>query len=304
MEWEMPYEVEELMPVFQTLARRYTSNESSSVSYERAEVLMEAVAYCIREFFCKEDAPLVTAESEQDENVNFLSSKTLPSAKEAYEEGLKKVREKTQKAKELFDLIFDHFSDYGLECLSDTVIKGMPAFFLYYDPWFEPQNHRLTLDYPVIGGIGERTGIDAIYYYLHCIEIEQSFLGKLSGEYVHSVLKSWSENCFGEGKGYQGQICNIAQIVMRNLFGSWLVQKSVKERGFQKDQLSELSFLLLSRKKEERPAYCKRLFKAFLEGYGMGGPAAYDYFSKDVEDFLVEVENAQKQDRLSVIFVQ
>lgn len=45
----MHNEIEELLPVVAKLAERYTSKESSSVSYKTAEQLMEAVVYCINE---------------------------------------------------------------------------------------------------------------------------------------------------------------------------------------------------------------------------------------------------------------
>lgn len=309
MEWEMPYEAEELLPVFQKLARRYTSNESSSVSYDRAQVLMEAVVYCIREYFCEEEASLDCFGMEGEENGFYLQGTALPPVETAYEEGLKKVKEKAKKAKLCYDRVLEHFSDYGMECLSDTVVKGMPAFFLYYDPWYEPQNHRLTLDYPILGGIGERTGVDAIFCYLKAIEIEQSFLEKVGEEYVREVLNCWSEHCFGKGFGYRGQFCNVAQLVLRNLFGSFLVEKPVSEPGFSKEQLLEISDILLPRgdargnRKTETIAYAKRLFRAFLQRFGMD-EAACVYFLKDVEDFMAEVENASSNNRLSVIFVR
>lgn len=303
---EMPYEAEELMPVFQKLARRYTSNESTSVSYDRAQVLMEAVVYCIQEYFRQEEAVQDCFLADEEENGLFLQETTIPPAETAYEGGLKKVRKKAENAKLCYDRILGHFSAYGMECLSDTVLKGMPAFFLSYDPWYEPQDHRLTLDYPILGGIGERTGVDAIFYYLQAIEIEQSFLEKAGEGYVREVLTCWSEQCFGQGRGYQGQFANVAQIVLRNLFGGFLVQKQVSEPGFSKEQLLEISDILLSRGEEQKTetiAYVKRLFQFFLEGCNMG-EAACKYFLLDVEDFLAEVENASRYNRLSVIFVR
>ena len=45
------YGLEEILPVVIYLTNKYTSGESSSVPYEKAEMLMEAVLYCIRECF-------------------------------------------------------------------------------------------------------------------------------------------------------------------------------------------------------------------------------------------------------------
>lgn len=45
------YDMAELLPVAAWLTDKYTSRESSSVTYETAAVLMEAVCYCIQECF-------------------------------------------------------------------------------------------------------------------------------------------------------------------------------------------------------------------------------------------------------------
>lgn len=50
----MDYEMEELLPIVATLAEKYTGGESSSISYEKAGQLMEAVMYCIRETNARE----------------------------------------------------------------------------------------------------------------------------------------------------------------------------------------------------------------------------------------------------------
>lgn len=45
----MEYPMEELIPILAELTDRFTSKESTSVSYERARQLMEAILYCIRQ---------------------------------------------------------------------------------------------------------------------------------------------------------------------------------------------------------------------------------------------------------------
>ncbi len=45
----MDYEMEELVPIVGKLAEEYTAYESTSITYEKAEQLMEAVLYCIHE---------------------------------------------------------------------------------------------------------------------------------------------------------------------------------------------------------------------------------------------------------------
>ena len=60
----MGYQLEELIPLVAELATGYGGYEHTSITYERAEMLMEAVLYCIHEcaehtsgeYICKEQA--------------------------------------------------------------------------------------------------------------------------------------------------------------------------------------------------------------------------------------------------------
>ena len=45
----MDYGMSELVPIVGKLAEKYTGHEHTSISYEKAEQLMEAVLYCICE---------------------------------------------------------------------------------------------------------------------------------------------------------------------------------------------------------------------------------------------------------------
>ena len=44
------YKMEELIPIVADLVKKYTGNESTSVTYEKAQQLMDAVIYCIKEY--------------------------------------------------------------------------------------------------------------------------------------------------------------------------------------------------------------------------------------------------------------
>ena len=46
----MEYQMEELLPLVSALTDKFTSKESSSVTYETAQMLMEAVLFCIQEY--------------------------------------------------------------------------------------------------------------------------------------------------------------------------------------------------------------------------------------------------------------
>lgn len=109
------YGLEEILPVVIYLTNKYTSGESSSVPYEKAEMLMEAVLYCIRECFTWNTAGVLPA-------VNSLS------ARQAYDKGYEYVTEKVKMARGLYDGLITDFEDYGCLNYRKTVLEGLPAF--------------------------------------------------------------------------------------------------------------------------------------------------------------------------------
>ena len=80
----MDYEMEELLPVVARLTETYTGFEHTSITYEKAEQLMGAVLYCIREL------ELPGGET--------LASKERISAQQAYEIGVACVEKKAKEA--------------------------------------------------------------------------------------------------------------------------------------------------------------------------------------------------------------
>lgn len=193
MDGEMHYEVEELVPIVGRLAREYTGGESTSVTYEKAEQLMGAVLYCIRE-----------AEGAGGEE-GALAGRM--SAVQAYEAGLSRVKEKVKAALALYHGILPEFDSYGNRCLEDTFLKGMPEFFKWYDVKFEPQNTIVTLDYPVLKDLSGDAGVDRIFGFLRCLRLEQRFLRRFPKEFVQKALD-------GAGAGRNGAAENLCGIVL------------------------------------------------------------------------------------------
>lgn len=191
----MHYEMEELIPIVGRLAEKYTANESTSVTYEKAEQLMGAVLYCIHEAEqqgWQEGDASGNIEGASDRHPLTVTEKKL-SAKQAYEAGAACVEQKTRKALKLYHEILPEFQSYDNACLNDTFVRGFPEFFKWYDVKFQPQNTILTLDYPVLKDISGLSGIDKVYAFIKCIRLEQQFLRKFPRSYVAEILEQYAQ---------------------------------------------------------------------------------------------------------------
>ena len=213
----MDYEMEELVPIVGKLAEKYTSHESTSITYEKAEQLMGAVLYCIHELW------------ESSGNAPSLNKKL--SAQRVYEMGAAYVRDKTGKALDLYNRILPEFCHYENKCLYDTFVKGIPEFFKWYDVQFEPQNTILTLDYPLLKDISEYTGIDKIFEFIKAIGLEQKFLKLFPAGYVINILSKYNRN-------WQESMDNICEIVFIHVIGHIILGKSLTVIELEEDDYS------------------------------------------------------------------
>jgi len=197
MEIIMDYQMEELLPIVSELAQKYVGYESTSITYEKAQALMEAVIFCLNEY--------------NSSYTNGLVHKDI-SVREQYATGAKLVLKKVEDIRNIFNEISLRFEDFGVKCLYDTVQKGIPQFLKWYDIKFCPQNTILTLDYPLLIDCSSLTGADAVYKYIRAIQTEQKFLGAFDKTYVMMVLEKYNSE-------YRDMIENICSIVLTNIIG-------------------------------------------------------------------------------------
>lgn len=184
------YPIEELVAVVGKITDKYTSKESSSVTYDTAAMLMGAVIYCLEEY---------RREKEQDIHYTKPSDGRLEAAVieqidislwDAYTQGYQLVLDKVYAAKRLYHRLLKDFEGYHCYNYIDTLQNGMPAFFRHYDAKYKPQDHILTLDYPTLGILKNIQGVDIIYEYLQYIQIESTFLRAFPDIAVENLLRS------------------------------------------------------------------------------------------------------------------
>lgn len=173
------------------MVAKYTSNESSSVTYEKARQLMGAIIYSTEHFEVGES--------------DLATSNILP-VEEVYRRGFEAVVEKVIKTKEKYNDLMGFFDHYENRNYRDTVEKAIPGFFIHYDARFAPTENIITMDYPIFNLDMELEGIDMIAQYIDAIYKEQQFLMKFPREYVISELRSFHRT-------YENEFFNIKEIL-------------------------------------------------------------------------------------------
>lgn len=267
----MDYEMEELVPIVGKLAEKYTANESTSITYEKAEQLMGAILYCIHEL--------------KEINGNTLTLDEKIPAQKAYEIGAACVKEKTEKALNLYNRIVPGFYHYENQCLYDTFVKGIPEFFKWYDMRFEPQNTIVTLDYSVLRDITEYTGIDKIFEYIKSVGLEQKFLQLFPAGYVTNILSKSNRNWKESGD-------NICGMVFTYVIGRILTGKSLTEFELEEADYSYIQKLFMQDTLEDAKKRMEAALEMFIKNYYESDRELLDYLSSAIGDIVVCLKNA------------
>lgn len=276
----------ELLQVVAELADKYTSKESSSISYDNARMLMNAVIYCINEYKGTNENRI--GEEEYNLEANGIDVRT------SYRMGYENVLRKVHQSKELYEQVIIDFHYYGNQSYYDTIILGMPGFFLYYDPKFNPQNHLLTLDYPILKPIYHMCGVDAIYSYLHCIQLEQIFLKEFKEDDIRSLLIRYSNN-------YEELLINVCSLVLRTVLGCMITGQKVSKLKVEEKDYVEMKEFVTNHSYDELNEILRGLIRRLM-GYGYDdNKALYEYLCYDVEDFVVELLNAVEHDCFNAV---
>lgn len=276
----MDYEMEELFPIVTKLARKYAGVESTSLSYEKARMLMEAVIYCLDEYWSQASGTV---------------SRDL-SAEEQYALGAELVLEKAGRIREMHNEMSASFADYGVKCLRDTVQKGIPEFLKRYDARFCPQDTILTLDYPVMVDLSSCSGADRVHGYLSAISAEQRFLGRFGTAYVISVLERYCS-------GYRDLYENICEILLGNVLGHMFLQKPLAETEFEREELDRLSarFQALSVSETEREV--EGSIREMVGRFYCNDPQVLEYLRSGAQNLAVRIDTAVRTGRADKVFL-
>lgn len=277
----MDYQMEELLPIVSELAQKYAGYESTSITYEKAQSLMEAVLFCLSEYNSSAKDSLVQKDI---------------SVKEQYNIGAKLLSEKVENIRKIFNEISFQFEDFGVKCLYDTVQKGIPQFLKWYDIKFCPQNTILTLDYPLLIDCSSLTGADAVYKYIWAIQTEQIFLGKFDRNYVMLVLEKYNSE-------YRDMIENICSIVLTNIIGHIAIKKPFNDIDFLYGEYLQLSKIFAGKSILDIENVVKDLIKKIVSQFYENDMDMLEYLCYETNNIAVRIYTANQHEQLSKIFV-
>jgi hypothetical protein len=195
------------LKLWQLLAKRtgrYTMQESSSVSMETAQELLESICFTLRIFL-----------SENHATQKLLETENLD---ELLESGQKILEAKSKAAKHLWELTC--MSSPSIQNLSyrDTM-QGIGGFFKRYDYRFFAHHIPCDIDYQLCHPVPDTyVGVEYLSEYLHRALTENQILHCFDLGLVKALLSSYCPD-------YQGLLINLCEPVITNGVGLCLIEK-------------------------------------------------------------------------------
>lgn len=287
------YELSDLIPIVSELVTKYTSGESSSVTYEVATQLMKAVEYCIQENRSVDESLM----DNENDSYRLIRQQDHCSAKEAYQQGYKIVLAKVKQVRKIYNELSDTFLSYGNENYYETVMKGIPGFLTHYDSRFNPQNQILTLDYPLLLMMEDACGADLILDYMKVIELEQEFLHQFPQELVENILKRYH-------KDYERMFFNLCYPVLSHALCCMIVGKKVSETEWSQEECEQLEEYVLSQKRSQVHADLNEKLHQFLSYNGKDTETLFRYLQTGIGELVSQMCNAVQHECIETLFYQ
>lgn len=268
---------EELLRIVASRIKKYTSNESTSVTYQTARQLMNSILYCIND-------ERVSPGYNKEEGHELVQKDNL-NLEKAFYNGLKIKKEKIQETKNLYNTILKGFDAYNNEGYQDTVLEGMKYFFERYDVEFDATNHILTLDYPLLCEVMNKQGIDLIYEYLFRTYLEQVFLSGFEQGEILNLLHAYHS-------GYEELMINIARIILMNSLASIMVNDTLRSLSISKEERNQVKKLCESKSVDDIEQFLFISLDRLMEQKSYNNHSLKTYLGTVIHDIAYEIKNA------------
>lgn len=197
------YEVQiQLMQILKESIRRYTREESSSISSDVAEEILTSILYAVDAFLFQLGDP--------ENAINFVKKNNMEIT---YEQGVKIVKDCLEETSALFKEIRNNKLDVAVDSYNITIDESIPLFLKKYEVVFDAHNTMASIDYPL--AIDDMT-IQGVYYlkqYLTYLKIETEFCQMFNQDDLRDLLVNYGRMC---GFDYRIELFNIFELVLNN----------------------------------------------------------------------------------------
>lgn len=278
----------QIMNILKEIIMRYTKGESTSVTVETAEKLLNSICYSIDAYSISIDNP--------EECIAILKEKSI---KEIYNGGIEIVTACVKESKLLYKKIMPRKLKVPLMAYNDT-LEAILGLFDKYEIVFNAQDKIATIDYPLAFDDMNAKGIFYIKQYLETLELENEFCNLFDIEDITKTLNDY-------GKIYEidytQALINIFEVIINNSIFSAILGNSAKTLNITKFQYNVLNNKLKSLETHKISSFINEGIEKMIIDLQINVSKLIEYIYKYKTLFLQRILNALENDSLNNLVV-
>jgi hypothetical protein len=249
---------EQLFALTGKQANSFTQGDSSSVTDETAQQLLQSIVYSIGAALKKAENKEQLAQTIQDHTMETL-----------FWRGQEIIKAQTAQGQALLKAVQESRVGINNAVYSDTIEKSLPMFFKYYDIQFMAQEIPCDIDYPLYFMVDGLDGIEYILEYMQRLYPENMFCSFFPPENMERLLTAACP-------GYNAStVVNLFGPVFSNAVGLTMIHRDVKDLDISAGDRDKLRDMLQPLPQNERKRRILRAADALCATLSCPGLSAY-----------------------------
>lgn len=279
----------QVMLILKDLILNYTKGESSSVTTEIAERLLNSILYSIDAYTLSCGSPEAAIKHLQTIDLKII-----------YKKGVERVYHWFEETKKLYKEIIKNRLYIQLESYNLTINEAIPLFFKKYNILFDSHSTMTVIDYPLVFDDMSIRGVLYIKNYLEHLRIETEFCKYFNVQDIEKVLSNFGRMI---GMDYKIELINIFELVFNNAVFSAMSGNIAGNLVISKYHFNLLNKKLKSLSTEEISLSIEAAIKKLIDSFNINDSSILDYIDQYKTIFIQRSINAVKNDSLSSIIV-
>lgn len=279
----------QLMSILESLIRRYTQGESSSVTSETAVSILTSILYAVDAYLYHLDDP--------DKAIDVLKKGNIASA---YEQGVDLIRHCLEETKQLYKELNNNKLDIAVEAYNITIDESIPVFLKKYGIIFDAHNTMASIDYPL--AIDDMS-IQSVYYlrqYLTHLKMETQFCLLFDKDDLQHLLVNYGRIC---GFDYRIELFNIFELVFNNAVFSTLSGGHANQIKISINQYEQLNDLFHKLNDSQIQSIILKAVDRLQEHFNIIDLQMNDYLNQCGMNLVQRIKNVIKHNRLETVVI-
>ncbi|MDT8716824.1 hypothetical protein IAI10_09150 [Clostridium sp. 19966] len=279
----------ELMELLKEHIMDYTNGESSSVTVETTESLMNSILYGLDFYLLRINDHQQALEELKEKNMKSM-----------YENALIMLQDYVRDTKQLYLRTKRDRLKVEVEAYNSTIDEGIEIFFQKYNIVFSAHNAMASIDYPLVFDDMRVRGISYMGNYLENLNIETKFCKLFSEETINKLLEGFGRLC---RLNHRIELINIFEVLLNNSIFSGMCGKNADELFISYEEFYQLNKRIINIDVFSVNLLVDKAVEKIIIDMKIEDKKLIDYITSYKELFKKRISNALKNNCLNSLVV-